>query len=478
MKNIFLSMVLTFLLLSTLAKSQDKPVIAVVDFHSLGVAEFVGQTIAEIVRTELVGTDKFMVLERGALQKVLEEQQLSISGIADEGTAVKVGKLVGAKFIVVGSISKLGESYILNSRLVDVESGEAVRGERFQGESESQLADLAYRLALSVAGVEERPQEVAGGEDTEVSDSQSSDSSSQNLEGSTPELLSGGIGFITYRRPDGHVYRVAAQEGAQAENISQALDNLSFGSNDEWLNISPDGEWLILNTERFDSECDGWACLAIVAADLSEGDAVLANWEVVHPEGLAALAPGGSPIVYTSQDGPNEVDLWVVRRDGDIWSEPELLTNDSVYAWNHEPAVSFDGKRVVFSCGDEPYSDAGTAICEVGTDGGGLQVLLTPADWGSADAFTSPHYDPDGNILFEAEGFWRLAVGTTRPEKFRARTKFDGGGSPCVLADGRLVTLQWVDPEGWRIRVTAADGSSHFIVQTDGGVDAFIGCGG
>jgi TolB-like protein len=57
------------------------------------------------------------------LEKVLSEQKLSMSGVTDAETAVKVGKLVGAKFVMVGSISKLGNTYTLNSRLIDVESG-------------------------------------------------------------------------------------------------------------------------------------------------------------------------------------------------------------------------------------------------------------------------------------------------------------------------------------------------------------------
>ena len=80
-------------------------VIAVVDFESLRVDKSVGRAMAEIVRTELIGTNKFTVLERGELEKVLDEQELSMGGITDSETAVEVGKLVGAKFVLVGSIS-------------------------------------------------------------------------------------------------------------------------------------------------------------------------------------------------------------------------------------------------------------------------------------------------------------------------------------------------------------------------------------
>ena len=37
-----------------------------------------------------------------------------------------IGKLVGVKYIVVGSISKIGETYSIDSRMIDVESGESL----------------------------------------------------------------------------------------------------------------------------------------------------------------------------------------------------------------------------------------------------------------------------------------------------------------------------------------------------------------
>ena len=132
-------------------------VIAVVDFESLRVDKSVGRALAEIVRTELIGTDKFIVLERGELEKVLTEQELSMSGVTDSETAVEVGKLVGAEFVLVGSISRLGNTYILNVRLIKVESGEATLGKKLEGKSEDDLSSMASQIAFSVAGVEPPP---------------------------------------------------------------------------------------------------------------------------------------------------------------------------------------------------------------------------------------------------------------------------------------------------------------------------------
>jgi hypothetical protein len=90
-----------------------------------------------------------------------------------------------------------------------------------------------------------------------------------------------GGGVITYHLPEGHVYRLRAQEGAQPEDVSLALNALAPGSEDDWLNVSPDGEWLLLSTDRFDPQCAGWPCLARIQADLSAGEVVRADGGVI-----------------------------------------------------------------------------------------------------------------------------------------------------------------------------------------------------
>ena len=48
----------------------------------------------------------FSVIERGAVEKVLEEQMLHQTGVVDQGTAAEVGKLLGADAIVMGVITQ------------------------------------------------------------------------------------------------------------------------------------------------------------------------------------------------------------------------------------------------------------------------------------------------------------------------------------------------------------------------------------
>ncbi len=214
---------------------------------------------------------------------------------------------------------------------------------------------------------------------------------------------------FTYTLWNDQVYRVKAEEGATPENISLALDALSplpSGGGDRNLNISPDGEWLVLETERFDPDCAGWSCLAVVAGDLSSGDVIRANGALLRASGeFPVIASGGDLVIY-SDDGSHNLDLWAVTRGGGAWGAPVELTTASSYAFNNWPAISGDGAKVVFNCTDEPYSGAG-AVCEVGVDGTGFRVVSTPADSpaGLPDAgdLNAPDCAPDGSVVFEAD---------------------------------------------------------------------------
>jgi hypothetical protein len=187
----------------------------------------------------------------------------------------------------------------------------------------------------------------------------------------TSGLEAGDGGRVTYTLGE-RVYIIEAREGAAPEDLSAALEAISPGSFDEVLNISPDGQWLILETDRFDRECPlSGSCLALVRTDLSSAEIVRTPDGPLEWQGMAAVANGGELLVYAASGGPHELDLWAVRRSQGRWDSPTLLTDASPFDWNHQPALAASGNTALFDCGPEPYGAEGTAICEVGRDGWG-----------------------------------------------------------------------------------------------------------
>ncbi|MBI5928935.1 MAG: hypothetical protein HY862_06485 [Chloroflexi bacterium] len=282
-----------------------------------------------------------------------------------------------------------------------------------------------------------------------------------------------------------HLYLIEATESATPIDISAAWDENTPGA-DAWVDISPDGAWLLISTERFDSECTGWACMVLTDPILEHIEVIRSAGAVWHPED-GAIASGGNLIIFTDGGGPHERDLWAITRDGEAWSAPQLLTADSPYAFNLFPAVADDGSTVVFTCTHDAYAIEQSAVCEVEIETVAFQTVLMPEQGpgGTAkNATIHPDYAPDGSIVFEAdwqgEQIWRLAPEATTPEL--VNPDFSNDNSPCVLPDGRIVSL-WLgradNTDGLHeLKVMNADGTGDFMLVIDQDiVDGGLGCG-
>ena len=76
---------------------------------------------ADLLAERLAG--KFPLVERKALGKLLAEQELALHGFVRPEDAARVGKLVGARFLLTGRVFTLGDNTVIAARLVSVESG-------------------------------------------------------------------------------------------------------------------------------------------------------------------------------------------------------------------------------------------------------------------------------------------------------------------------------------------------------------------
>lgn len=65
-----------------------------------------GEGMSEMLVTELIKTNRFVVVERQALQDILGEQELGQTGVVKKETAAKVGQVLGAQIIVRGAVSE------------------------------------------------------------------------------------------------------------------------------------------------------------------------------------------------------------------------------------------------------------------------------------------------------------------------------------------------------------------------------------
>lgn len=110
-----------------------KPVVAVLYFDvpekNEDLAAF-RKGLAEMLITDLVQGEQLSVVERSRLEEVLAELELSGSGKVDPATAQKIGKLLGARYQVMGSIVPLGKLMSFEVKVVRVETGQVLKATR------------------------------------------------------------------------------------------------------------------------------------------------------------------------------------------------------------------------------------------------------------------------------------------------------------------------------------------------------------
>lgn len=132
------------------AVSQDQKSIAVLPLQGNGITPTEATVLTEELRSDLVHTGMYTVLERTNMESILDEQGFQLSGCTSAECAVEAGKLLGVHKMVAGSVGKIGTMFNITLRIFDVETGkiENTVSRRHEGSIE-QLLD-----AVSDAGRE------------------------------------------------------------------------------------------------------------------------------------------------------------------------------------------------------------------------------------------------------------------------------------------------------------------------------------
>lgn len=100
--------------------------IAVVDLEAYGISETEAQALTNRLRIELFQTGRFAVVERDRMRAILEEQDFQQTGCTTNECLVEVGQLLNVAQIIAGSVSKVGDVFSIEVRVIDVRSGEIV----------------------------------------------------------------------------------------------------------------------------------------------------------------------------------------------------------------------------------------------------------------------------------------------------------------------------------------------------------------
>jgi hypothetical protein len=145
----------------------NNTIITVLDFDASGISKFDVKVFVDYLTSQIVETNKYIVIDRMEREAILDEIEFSNQDCADEKCQLEIGKLLSANQLILGSMGKVGNRYILNIRIVAVETGETQRSVSERYNSISELVD-GSRLLVSRLIDTEIPFRIEGKTETAV----------------------------------------------------------------------------------------------------------------------------------------------------------------------------------------------------------------------------------------------------------------------------------------------------------------------
>lgn len=129
--------------------AQDvKPPVAVMQIDVAAIGKDPGQmssVLLDMITTELAKKPTIKVIDRAQIEDLLTKQKLSLTGRGTDESAIRVGKLAGAAYIVTGGAVFAGGVVRLDLRMTEVETGSIVHTFK-QSVKESELISMMDQL--------------------------------------------------------------------------------------------------------------------------------------------------------------------------------------------------------------------------------------------------------------------------------------------------------------------------------------------
>lgn len=137
------------------AGSEATRTVAVMDFEARGITSQEAQTLTDRFTTALASTKKVVMVERGTMVDVLEEQGFESGGCASDECAAEVGAMLGVEYMISGAIGKLGDTYTIDAKMFSVATGaaESMKSITYSGKVDGLIIEIES-LAWEVLGLD------------------------------------------------------------------------------------------------------------------------------------------------------------------------------------------------------------------------------------------------------------------------------------------------------------------------------------
>ena len=134
------------------AGAEPRKAVAVLYFDNhTGKSEYdaLGKGMASMMISDLSSVPEIQLVERERMQDLVKEMDAQRTQYFDSTTAVKVGRMTGAEYVVVGAFVALQPRMRIDTRVVRVATGEIVKAAQVTGD-EDKFFELEQKLAANL----------------------------------------------------------------------------------------------------------------------------------------------------------------------------------------------------------------------------------------------------------------------------------------------------------------------------------------
>lgn len=128
---------------------------AVLPFENAGAEaaeKSLGLVVSDLVTTDLARDHRLGLVERSQIGKLMDELALQQSGAVDDKQALELGKMTGARGLIIGRVADAGEEFVVSARAVDGESGAVLVAEDIKLPKSELVAFSANAVVLRSRG--------------------------------------------------------------------------------------------------------------------------------------------------------------------------------------------------------------------------------------------------------------------------------------------------------------------------------------
>jgi TolB-like protein len=111
--------------------------------------EVLRKGLAQMLISDLSGFGTVKLVERDRLQEILDELDLGKSAKFDAATVAKLGKLLGAQYLVMGDYFDLMNNLRVDARVIEVKTGQIIRSLGTRGSAE-EFFELEQKLSQDI----------------------------------------------------------------------------------------------------------------------------------------------------------------------------------------------------------------------------------------------------------------------------------------------------------------------------------------